>query len=87
MTITTKFVTLLLLLAVVVVCVSPVADLDPTAMRSSQAAQALVMALALAAFLVLPFSVVTDTDRRLASNESVFQFQDDLLELNCIRTC
>ena len=87
MTTAFKLAVVLLVVILVVVCVSPVVGLDPTAMRAFHAARALFLALALAAFLILPFSVSPDFGRTIAPNENIVPPQDDLLDLTCARLC
>lgn len=77
----------LLVVILVVVCLSPLVDLDPTAMRAFHAAQAFFLALASAAFLILPFSVSDDYSSTKVSSENIVPSQDDLLDRICARLC
>ena len=76
----------LLLLAVAVVFFAPSVDLEPTALRASQAAQALQMAIVSAALVFSALvSFVGFSFRR--SLESGLAVDSDLLVLNCTRLC
>ena len=76
-----------LILVIAVVFFAPSTDLEPTALRASQAASALQLALVYAAltlnalFFLACLSMVREfSDSHLASH-------DDLITLNCSRLC
>jgi len=77
---------ILLLVAVAVVFFAPSVDLEPTALRAAQAAQARQIALISAAFafsgLLCFIGLVSPSDR-----ESRVLIDCDLVTLNCTRLC
>jgi hypothetical protein len=80
--------TLLVLLAITVVFVSPVVNLQPTALRAAKAAQLLFAALTLAgtASIAGTFFLVQLLDRTTKLHSLPLRSQD-LLDLDCSRLC
>ena len=76
---------LLLLFTVVVVCVSPYVDLDPTALRAAQAALALALSIVGNAFLLC--CLIRFHAHQLCSFSVSDSSPGSLLDLVCSRLC
>jgi hypothetical protein len=83
-----KIVVAILLLAVTVVFVSPVVDLEPTALRAAQAASLLFAALVLAGSFIASslHASCFQLAAILRTEDSPF-YGTDLVDLNCNRLC
>jgi hypothetical protein len=81
MSVTFKITALVLLVCVAAVFISPLFDLDPTAMRAVHAALATMLALAV--FLIWSFSVRSPVNWTLKRGETVHRFQSDRFGLTC----
>lgn len=77
---------LALVLIVLAVFLAPTIDLEPTALRASRAAQALQAALASAALVFTALLFCAEVCLRQVS-DARFDFNCDLLVLNCTRLC
>jgi len=83
-----KIVVVILLLAVIVVFVSPAVDLEPTALRAAQAATLLFALLALAgSFIARSLQAPCLHLVAISRTERVPFFAPDLVDLNCNRLC
>lgn len=82
-----RLITILLLFGITVVFVSPMVNLDPTALRASRAAQVLISTLASAAFLFSSFLIASGRSRIALSGKTAAQFPGDLLALTCSLLC
>jgi len=78
-------VALVLVFSVVVVCVSPYVDLEPTALRAAQAALALVLSIAGNALLL--FCLIRQQAHRLYLSPVAESSPGSLLDLTCSRIC
>jgi hypothetical protein len=76
-----------LLVTVVAVFISPAIDLEPTALRASQAAQALQTALLSAAFVLSSLLCLAAPGFLGPICHLRLKIHADLLELNCTRLC
>ena len=89
MTGATKFrIALVLLLAVIVIFVSPAVNLEPTALRALQVASMLFAALALAGtVLAYGANLLARYVDTAFSFHPVLSRTDDIIDLNCTRLC
>jgi hypothetical protein len=84
---TKRVVAWLLVLAIAVVFISPIVDLDPTALRSVRAAQSLQMALASAAASFSALLLGLSSNFSPSVDRFFVAVRGHLFNLNCSRLC
>lgn len=82
-----RIVALVLLIAVLGIFVSPAVDLDPTALRSIRAAQALLTGIFAAATVLAAFISLVLAGHIGVRGDFIAATHDHLFELNCSRLC
>jgi hypothetical protein len=79
-----------LLIAVLVICIAPFVDLEPTALRACRLARALLLAIAALSQMiqnVLPAEVPFETQPERKERSSQVRQEANLFQLNCALRC